>query len=230
MTIGLELGFVDPVFGLAMALSLVTAYDAVGVRWAASRHAVVLNVLIDHHLKNGFTLPAQFVDPLKEVLGHKPNEVIVGYIFGTVSAFLLGLLGPSLDSGLVDTGTQAITSEQVVSWIIISATGCLTLSVALYFKHRDYLLEKEAHVRLPNDFIIGGDLQRMENASQERFVNKLGRARSDDPLLLHNSQVGSVTLPDGSRESLVDFLHKVRALSGEQLDPDVQKLLLARHA
>jgi uncharacterized protein len=54
-------------------------YDASGVRRAAGNHARVLNQIIgqvfedDHHLSE---------DPLKELLGHTPIQVLVGSILG----------------------------------------------------------------------------------------------------------------------------------------------------
>lgn len=78
MLIGFKMGFDTPLFALAFTTSFVISYDAMGVRQEAGKHAKIINNLI-HEKK------------LKEELGHKALEVIVGYIYGTLIAFLFSL-------------------------------------------------------------------------------------------------------------------------------------------
>ena len=73
--IGFQLGFDNPIFALAIALSLIVMYDASGVRKSAGIQAAEINKL------------AKKIDPesqlaLKETLGHTKLEVIVGSILG----------------------------------------------------------------------------------------------------------------------------------------------------
>ena len=73
--IGFELGFDNPIFALATAVSLIVMYDASGVRKSSGIQAVEINKLskkID---------PKSQVD-LKETLGHTKFEVIVGSLLG----------------------------------------------------------------------------------------------------------------------------------------------------
>ena len=73
--IGFQLGFDNPVFALAIAVSLIVMYDASGVRKSAGIQAAEINKLskkIDHE---------SHVD-LKETLGHTKFEVIVGSVLG----------------------------------------------------------------------------------------------------------------------------------------------------
>ena len=73
--IGFQLGFDNPIFALAIALSLIVMYDASGVRKSAGIQAAEINKL------------AKKLDPesqlaLKETLGHTKLEVIVGSLLG----------------------------------------------------------------------------------------------------------------------------------------------------
>ena len=73
--IGFQLGFDNPIFALAVALSLIVMYDASGVRRSAGVQAAEINKLskkLD---------PKSQVD-LKETLGHTKIEVIVGSLLG----------------------------------------------------------------------------------------------------------------------------------------------------
>ena len=73
--IGFQLGFDNPIFALAIALSLIVMYDASGVRKSAGTQAAEINKL------------SKKLDPksqvsLKETLGHTKFEVIVGSLLG----------------------------------------------------------------------------------------------------------------------------------------------------
>ena len=73
--IGFQLGFDNPIFALAVALSLIVMYDASGVRKSAGIQAAEINNL------------SRKLDPksqvtLKETLGHTKFEVIVGSLLG----------------------------------------------------------------------------------------------------------------------------------------------------
>lgn len=77
--VGLVEGFDSTFFAIAAVLCLVVMYDAMGVRRQAGQHAEIINVLI----KDWKHKPS-----LKEVLGHKPLEVLFGMILGIVVGFL----------------------------------------------------------------------------------------------------------------------------------------------
>ena len=73
--IGIEMGFDDPIFALAVAISLIVMYDASGVRKSAGIHAAKINMI------------SKKIDPkseitLKETLGHTKFEVFVGSLMG----------------------------------------------------------------------------------------------------------------------------------------------------
>lgn len=83
--VGLGQGWGSPLFGIAAFFSLVTMYDAAGIRRAAGRQAMILNRMFDE-LQEYHKL-----DPhrLHELLGHTPLEVIVGAAYGALLGFLL---------------------------------------------------------------------------------------------------------------------------------------------
>ena len=73
--LGMDLGFDDPIFALAVGISLIVMYDASGVRRSAGLNAKEINK-ISKSLDENSTLN------LKETLGHSKLEVIVGGILG----------------------------------------------------------------------------------------------------------------------------------------------------
>jgi len=73
--IGYELGFDSSIFALAVAVALIVMYDASGVRRSAGLQAVEIN-------KISKKLDPQSKVLLKETLGHKKIEVIVGSFLG----------------------------------------------------------------------------------------------------------------------------------------------------
>ena len=73
--LGMDLGFDDPIFALAVGISLIVMYDASGVRRSAGLNAKEINKL-SKCFDEKSTLS------LKESLGHSKLEVIVGSILG----------------------------------------------------------------------------------------------------------------------------------------------------
>ena len=78
--IGLYHGFDNPVFAIAVAITMVVVYDAAGVRRQAGIHAQRINVLFNE-LLHGHMLNEK---DLREVLGHTPLEVIGGILLGII--------------------------------------------------------------------------------------------------------------------------------------------------
>ena len=73
--LGLDLGFDNSIFALAVGISLIVMYDASGVRRSAGLNAREINKL-SKSLDEKSTLN------LKETLGHSKLEVMVGSILG----------------------------------------------------------------------------------------------------------------------------------------------------
>jgi len=80
--IGLYYGFDNPVFAIAVAITMVVVYDAAGVRRQAGIHAQRINVLFDELLRGHLMNEKD----LREVLGHTPLEVVGGILLGLIVA------------------------------------------------------------------------------------------------------------------------------------------------
>ncbi len=83
--IGLFEGFNTAVFGVAFAMAMVVIYDATGIRRQAGRHAHIINQMIQD-LAAGHPLKQE---QLREVLGHSPQEAVMGTLLGIVTAQIL---------------------------------------------------------------------------------------------------------------------------------------------
>jgi acid phosphatase family membrane protein YuiD len=86
--VALEQGLQSPLFGVTAFYSLLTMYDAAGLRRSAGRQAEVLNRIVDDLKIAGKVREER----LLELLGHTPFEVIVGALFGIACALAGGRL------------------------------------------------------------------------------------------------------------------------------------------
>ena len=85
-----DLGYPDWAFAVSFVLTVITVHDAMGVRYEASKHAIILNNLAEDFTEEekkelGFGKKGK----LKEMLGHKITEVVGGAIVGII----VGLVG-----------------------------------------------------------------------------------------------------------------------------------------
>ncbi|MBC5638203.1 divergent PAP2 family protein [Ornithinibacillus sp. BX22] len=94
--IGIIEGFDSTLFAVAAVFSVITMYDASGVRRHAGKHATLLNQLVKDfqvlvegakNWENKGTYEKR--EDLKELLGHKPIEVFFGAITGIFVALIL---------------------------------------------------------------------------------------------------------------------------------------------
>ena len=86
--VALEQGVASPLFGVTAFFSLMTMYDAAGIRRSAGRQAEVLNRIVDDLQVTGRVRE----DRLLELLGHTPFEVLAGAALGVVFALVGGQL------------------------------------------------------------------------------------------------------------------------------------------
>lgn len=88
MIIGYRLGFDSPIFAVSLIFTLITSYDALGVRYESGKQATAINLLFEKFSKEkalkGFK-------KLKEQLGHEPLEVFVGILLGIIVAYLFNI-------------------------------------------------------------------------------------------------------------------------------------------
>ena len=84
--IGLNMGFDNPLFAIALVFSTIVCYDAMGLRMESGKQAEAINKIFAQISKDkNFT-------KLKEKLGHKPEEVLGGIILGIASALIFTYL------------------------------------------------------------------------------------------------------------------------------------------
>ncbi|KXK12707.1 MAG: Divergent PAP2 family protein [Chloroflexi bacterium OLB14] len=84
LAVGLYHGFDNPLFGIAVAVTMIIAHDAAGVRRQAGMQAERINVLFEELLKGHIWDENE----LKEVIGHTPLEVVGGIILGFLVAIV----------------------------------------------------------------------------------------------------------------------------------------------
>lgn len=85
----IEGGVASPLFGIAGVFAAIVIYDSLGVRRAAGEQAKVLNILISDLSSSGAVKVPGKYGHLREVLGHRPLEVLIGMILGI---FLTGVV------------------------------------------------------------------------------------------------------------------------------------------
>ncbi|MEN9253647.1 MAG: divergent PAP2 family protein [Gloeomargarita sp. SZTDM-1c_bins_89] len=87
VAVGQTWGWNGPEFAIAVVVALIVMYDASGVRLAASRHARLLNQMVDTLRREH----AEFQDQnrLQELLGHTPVQVLAGGLLGAMVALVL---------------------------------------------------------------------------------------------------------------------------------------------
>jgi acid phosphatase family membrane protein YuiD len=83
--IGKNMGLDSAMFGIAFAFAMIVMSDAGGVRQAAGKQAKVLNTLISTHFTDD-----DFNEKLKELIGHRPLEVLIGAVLGLLFGIFLG--------------------------------------------------------------------------------------------------------------------------------------------
>lgn len=91
MCIGFSKGFDSVEFTICCVLAFVVMYDASGVRRAAGKHASSINMIIE---ALGEKSPIKKEEKLKELLGHKPIEVLVGAMLGIIIAVVANIIVP----------------------------------------------------------------------------------------------------------------------------------------
>lgn len=84
---GIQHGLASPEFAISTLLAIVVMRDASGVRREAGKQAKVLNHIIQEIFTSNDNKIIQA--DLKELLGHTPLQVFVGFLLGVIVAVLL---------------------------------------------------------------------------------------------------------------------------------------------
>ncbi|MBO1350145.1 MAG: divergent PAP2 family protein [Hormoscilla sp. GUM202] len=87
--VGQQTGLDSPDFAIATIFAIIVMYDAAGVRQAAGKQARILNQIIDELFQEK---PEFNEDRLKELLGHTPVQVIVGFLLGVAISFVANFI------------------------------------------------------------------------------------------------------------------------------------------
>ena len=88
--VALESSVASTQFAIALILAVIVMHDASGVRYAAGKHAEILNLVIekDENLKENLNKNKK----LTELLGHTKLEVIAGAIIGIILSVIIYML------------------------------------------------------------------------------------------------------------------------------------------
>ncbi len=88
VAIGFTRGYNSGEFALALVFALIVLHDAVGVRRLVGKHSLLLQKLVGEKSRDDLgELPSHLV-------GHSPQEVLVGAAIGVVVAVLMFNRGP----------------------------------------------------------------------------------------------------------------------------------------
>lgn len=89
LVVGVLEGFGSTLFAISLVLALIVMHDAMGVRREAGKHAEIINELVGDFEellseigKHGIMDNPLYDKKLKILLGHKPIEVLSGFVFG----------------------------------------------------------------------------------------------------------------------------------------------------
>ncbi len=76
-------GFDTAAFAISFTLAAIVMYDATGVRRETGNQAQVINEILKNVFVNGKPISEEY---LKELIGHKPIEVLCGALVGVLTA------------------------------------------------------------------------------------------------------------------------------------------------
>lgn len=85
----IEGGAKSAIFGIAAVYAGIVMYDSFGVRRSTGEQAHALNKLLDELTERGSIADRARYGKLREVLGHKPTEVMAGALLGVVGAMAM---------------------------------------------------------------------------------------------------------------------------------------------
>jgi len=91
LAMGLREHFSSPLFALSLALACIVCYDAANVRYYAGKNIALTKQLVDD-LSNDHIIDEDkpiYEERIKDVLGHKWSEVLIGGIIGLCIALIL---------------------------------------------------------------------------------------------------------------------------------------------
>mgnify|MGYP004530725551 CR=1 FL=1 len=85
-TVGFLQGITSPLFAICLVFACVVGYDAMGLRMESGKQAIAINKIVDEIFFRNTKIGIQH---LKEQLGHKPLEVVMGIVWAILCSFIL---------------------------------------------------------------------------------------------------------------------------------------------
>lgn len=83
----------SPIFAVALVMSIIVMYDAMGVRRETGEQAKLLNRMVSEWMDQGAqSFPLLRDKKLKEMVGHTPLEVVAGAALGIVIGFAMPMV------------------------------------------------------------------------------------------------------------------------------------------
>lgn len=76
-------GLDSPLFAISLIFSCIVAYDAMGLRYESGKQAEAINLMADELFSKNYK---QKFKRLKEQLGHKPLEVLMGILLASITS------------------------------------------------------------------------------------------------------------------------------------------------
>lgn len=134
-------GASSPLFGITAVFAGIVMYDSFGVRRSAGEHAKAINQLINDLSRNGGLKNANDYREMREMLGHKPLEVLVGAMLGIVIAISFGYQKIVNNYPVV----FSIPSENAIKILfVISAVAIIASPLIYALGSRKFKKNKEA--------------------------------------------------------------------------------------
>ncbi len=133
-------GVASPLFGITAVFAAIVMYDSFGVRRSAGDQARTLNRLINDLSSQGNLKNSNDYSRLREILGHKPLEVVVGATLGIFIACAFGYNKIISAWPIVLEFPNATQSK----WLLIIA-GIILLSapIAFFIGYKKYRNNKK---------------------------------------------------------------------------------------
>lgn len=78
-------GVDSPLFAISVIFAFIVAYDAMGLRYESGKQAEAINLMADELFSKKYK---QKFKRLKEELGHKPLEVLMGIMLATITSII----------------------------------------------------------------------------------------------------------------------------------------------
>lgn len=120
-------GASSPLFGITAIFAAIVMYDSFGVRRAAGEQARAINQIVDELGNSGAMRDVSSIARVREILGHKPFEVLAGALLGIITALLFSLdtLGPKLQRAWMLAGQ---TEVRLLYGVLVLVAICFVAS------------------------------------------------------------------------------------------------------